>query len=172
MMAPGLPDIALHYHIDNPTIVALTLSIYLLAFALGPLVLGPLSEVYGRAWVLHLSNLFFLAFTLGCAFAPNTGSLIAFRFLGASSRRAPAPCSPPHSRSRRWRPRLHRRRLHRRPLRPGRARHRHVHVHPRPVARYAPPPQPQRLARSPSPQALSSAPSQVTTLPAYTPCAR
>lgn len=85
MMAPGLPDIAVHYHIGNPTIVALTLSIYLLAFAVGPLILGPLSEIYGRAWVLHLSNLFFLAFTLGCVFAPNTGSLIAFRFLGASS---------------------------------------------------------------------------------------
>lgn len=31
--------------------------------------------------VLHLSNLFTLAFSLGCAFSPNTGALIAFRFL-------------------------------------------------------------------------------------------
>jgi MFS family permease len=89
MMAPGLPAIAAHYHIDNPTVVALTLSIYLLAFAVGPLVLGPLSEIYGRAWVLHFANLFFLAFTLGCAFAPNTSSLIAFRFLGTPSGTAP-----------------------------------------------------------------------------------
>lgn len=82
MMAPGLPSIAEHYHITNPTVLALTLSIFLLAFALGPLIIGPLSEIYGRAWVLHIANLFFLAFTLACAFAPNTGSLIAFRFLG------------------------------------------------------------------------------------------
>ncbi|KAF8577723.1 multidrug resistance protein 4 [Ramaria rubella] len=89
MMAPGLPDIALHYHIANPTVVALTLSIYLLAFAVGPLLLGPLSELYGRAWVLHFANLFFLAFTLGCAFAPNTAALIAFRFLAGLGGGAP-----------------------------------------------------------------------------------
>jgi len=51
MMAPGLPDIALKYHITNPTILALTLSIFLLSFAIGPLFLAPLSEMYGRAWV-------------------------------------------------------------------------------------------------------------------------
>jgi hypothetical protein len=35
MMAPGLPEIAAKYNIQNPTIVALTLSAFLLAFALG-----------------------------------------------------------------------------------------------------------------------------------------
>lgn len=35
--------------------------------------------------VLHLSNLFFLVFNLACAFAPNTASLIIFRFLGKST---------------------------------------------------------------------------------------
>ncbi|KIJ30489.1 hypothetical protein M422DRAFT_187149 [Sphaerobolus stellatus SS14] len=81
MMAPGLPEIATHYGITSPTVVALTLSIFLLAFAIGPLFSAPLTEIYGRVWVLHLSNLFFLAFSIGCIFAPSTGSLIAFRFL-------------------------------------------------------------------------------------------
>jgi len=35
MMAPGLPEIAIKYGITNPSVVALTLSIFLLAFALG-----------------------------------------------------------------------------------------------------------------------------------------
>ena len=35
MMAPGLPEIAAKYGITNATVVALTLSIYLLAYALG-----------------------------------------------------------------------------------------------------------------------------------------
>ena len=35
MMAPGLPEIATKYGITNPTVVALTLSIFLLAYALG-----------------------------------------------------------------------------------------------------------------------------------------
>ena len=51
MMAPGLPDLALKYDITNPTVLALTLSIFLLSFAIGPLFLSPLSEMYGRTWV-------------------------------------------------------------------------------------------------------------------------
>lgn len=35
MMAPGLPNVAQQYGITNPTIIALTLSIFLLSFALG-----------------------------------------------------------------------------------------------------------------------------------------
>ena len=51
-------------------------------FSYQPLIVAPLSEMYGRTWVLHICNLFSLAFNLGCAFAPSVGSLIAFRFLG------------------------------------------------------------------------------------------
>ncbi|KAF8512087.1 MFS general substrate transporter [Hysterangium stoloniferum] len=81
MMAPGLAAIGDHYNIRNPSLIALSLSIYLLAFALGPLLIAPLSEIYGRTWVLHISNFVFVAFTFGCIFAPNSGALIIFRFL-------------------------------------------------------------------------------------------
>ncbi|KDR80330.1 hypothetical protein GALMADRAFT_62622 [Galerina marginata CBS 339.88] len=89
MMAPGIPDIALKYHITNPTVAALTLSIFLLSFAIGPLALAPLSEMYGRSWVLHIGNIFTMGFSLGCAFAPTTGALIGFRFLSGLSGSAP-----------------------------------------------------------------------------------
>ncbi|KAG5650905.1 hypothetical protein H0H81_010579, partial [Sphagnurus paluster] len=92
MMAPGLGDVAIKYNIHSTSIIALTLSIYLLSFALGPLVLAPLSEMYGRTWILHIGNLFSIAFTLGCAFAPNTGALIGFRFLAGLSGSAPIAC--------------------------------------------------------------------------------
>ncbi|EIM90581.1 MFS general substrate transporter [Stereum hirsutum FP-91666 SS1] len=81
MMSPALPDIAIHFNITNETILSLTLSIFLLAFAISPLFYAPMSEMYGRVWVLHLNNLAFLAFNIGCAFAKNTGSFIGFRFL-------------------------------------------------------------------------------------------
>ncbi|KAI6047302.1 major facilitator superfamily domain-containing protein [Pisolithus marmoratus] len=81
MMAPGLPDIALRYHITNPTVLALTLCIFLLSLAVGPLFIAPLSEMYGRAWVLHIGNLVFLVFTLACALAPSASAFIGFRFL-------------------------------------------------------------------------------------------
>lgn len=50
-MAPSLPDLAVKYGITNPTVTALTLSIFLLSFAIGPLLAAPLTEVYGRVWV-------------------------------------------------------------------------------------------------------------------------
>src|SRR5882757_5024812 len=92
MMAPGLPDIALKYNITNPTITAMTLSIFLLSFAIGPLFLAPLSEMYGRVWVrgtvpcnqrnsnsfvfkvFHIGNIIFLGLNIGCALAPNVAS--------------------------------------------------------------------------------------------------
>ena len=99
MMAPALPQIKDKLDISSITILNMTLTIFLLAYALGPLMLGPLSEIYGRRWVrifllynqhselsisqvLHISNFVFLVFNLLCAFAPNSSSLIAFRFLG------------------------------------------------------------------------------------------
>lgn len=52
-MAPSLPDLTVKYGITNPTVTALTLSIFLLSFAIGPLLAAPLTEVYGRVWVRH-----------------------------------------------------------------------------------------------------------------------
>lgn len=59
----------------------MSLSIILLAWVFSPLIVAPLSEIYGRRWLYHISNLLMLAFTLGCAFAPTMGSFIGFRFL-------------------------------------------------------------------------------------------
>ncbi|KAJ7927618.1 multidrug resistance protein 4 [Mycena leptocephala] len=85
MLAPGLPEIAEKYSIENVTILSMTLSIFLLTFAIGPLVLAPLS-------VLHIGNIFLVAFNLGCAFAPNTGSLLGFRLLAGLAGSAPIAC--------------------------------------------------------------------------------
>jgi len=81
MMAPALPDITAQFHIASETEVALTLSIFLLSFAISPLFYAPLSEMFGRAWVLHINNMLFVVFNIGCAFAPSTKFLIGFRFL-------------------------------------------------------------------------------------------
>ncbi|KAG2146698.1 major facilitator superfamily domain-containing protein [Suillus clintonianus] len=92
ILAPGLPVLAIKFGITDPTVLALTLSIFLLSSAIGPLFAGPLSEVYGRVRVLHLGNLFFLAFNLGCALSPNTASFIVFRFLAGLAGSAPIAC--------------------------------------------------------------------------------
>ncbi|KAI1620780.1 major facilitator superfamily domain-containing protein [Exophiala viscosa] len=89
MVAPDLIKIGQDLGINSEVERSLTLSIFVLAYAIGPLFLGPLSEIYGRVIVLQLSNLFFLAFNIGCGFAQTQGQLIAFRFLSGLGGSAP-----------------------------------------------------------------------------------
>ncbi|KAL2402244.1 putative efflux pump mfs2 [Exophiala dermatitidis] len=87
IMAPALSSIAVEFHMNQVESV-MGLSAYLLATAFGPLVIGPLSELYGRQPVLHTTNVWFLLWNVVCGFAPNKGVLIAARFLsgfGASA---------------------------------------------------------------------------------------
>ncbi|OTB06726.1 hypothetical protein M426DRAFT_54798 [Hypoxylon sp. CI-4A] len=81
MVAPSLAAIGQELNITEPFQQNIVLSIFVLAYALGPLAWGPLSELYGRVPVLQLTNLGFLAFTLGCGFARTKGQIVAFRFL-------------------------------------------------------------------------------------------
>ena len=81
MLAPALPDLARDLNITTTIEAQAAFSVFILAFAVGPLVLAPLSEVYGRVRVLQPSVTWFLAWNLGCAFAQTGGQIIAFRFL-------------------------------------------------------------------------------------------
>ncbi|KIY70200.1 MFS polyamine transporter [Cylindrobasidium torrendii FP15055 ss-10] len=88
MIAPGSADMAATFGITNSTEIALTISVFILAFAIGPLFLGPLSEIYGRSRVIQISNLFFFAWNLSCGFAQSKTQIIIFRFfagLGGST---------------------------------------------------------------------------------------
>ncbi|KAF2709780.1 putative MFS multidrug transporter [Pleomassaria siparia CBS 279.74] len=89
MISPALPAISKDFGITNTVQAQLTLSIFVLAYAVGPLFLGPLSEIYGRVIVLQISNLFYLAWNLACGFAQNSGQLMAFRFLSGLGGSAP-----------------------------------------------------------------------------------
>jgi multidrug resistance protein len=60
-----------------------------LGFAFGPLVLAPLSELYGRAWILQLSNLGYIVFNFACGFAKTKEQLIIFRLLAGLGGSAP-----------------------------------------------------------------------------------
>ena len=89
MVAPALPAIASQFNITQSVEQSLVLSIFVLAYAVGPLFLGPLSEIYGRVIVLQIANLFYLAFNTGCGFATSKGQLLAFRFLSGLGGSAP-----------------------------------------------------------------------------------
>ena len=81
MIAPALGAIAKDFHIGSAVESQISLSIFVLAYALGPLFLGPLSEIFGRVIVLQLSALWYLAFNIGCGFCTSKSQMIVFRFL-------------------------------------------------------------------------------------------
>ncbi|RPD59300.1 MFS polyamine transporter [Lentinus tigrinus ALCF2SS1-7] len=89
MIAPAAGQIASGFNITDEFQVNLSISIFVLAYAVGPLVLGPLSEIFGRTPVLRGCNLFFTAWNLGCGFAQSERQLIAFRFLAGLGGSAP-----------------------------------------------------------------------------------
>lgn len=80
IMAPPLPVISRDLALSEVQSV-LALSIYVLATAFSPLLIGPLSETIGRSPLLHASNVWFLAFNILCGFAPTGPALIIGRFL-------------------------------------------------------------------------------------------
>ncbi|KAF2185482.1 hypothetical protein K469DRAFT_160912 [Zopfia rhizophila CBS 207.26] len=61
MFAPGAPLLMKDFSVTSSTIGSLTVSIYLLGFALGPLFISPLSELYGRLIIYHTCNIIFLS---------------------------------------------------------------------------------------------------------------
>ncbi len=64
-----------------PATAALTLSIFMAGFALGPLVFGPVSDRYGRRPVLLAGCAAFAGFGALGAFSGSLGALLAWRFL-------------------------------------------------------------------------------------------
>ncbi|GME33655.1 Major facilitator superfamily [Neofusicoccum parvum] len=60
------------------------LSLFVLGFALGPLLWAPLSELYGRQWIFFLTFGAFTAFNAGAAGAQNIETLLLLRFFAGS----------------------------------------------------------------------------------------
>ncbi|UKZ91169.1 uncharacterized protein TrAFT101_006163 [Trichoderma asperellum] len=89
MVAPALSKLGEDLNMNNKLEMELSLSIFILAYAVGPLFFGPASELYGRVRLLQLSNIWYLAWNLGCGFAQNPAELFVFRFLAGIGGSAP-----------------------------------------------------------------------------------
>jgi DHA1 family bicyclomycin/chloramphenicol resistance-like MFS transporter len=80
MYLPSLPDIA--HVLAAPTArVQLTISSYLIGFAVGQVIYGPLSDRHGRRPVLLAALALYVASTLVCAATQSVDPLIGARFL-------------------------------------------------------------------------------------------
>ncbi len=80
IILPSLPNLALHFDRDY-AVVQLAVSAYLAMTALLQLVIGPLSDRYGRRPVSLVCAVIFLFATLGCIWAPNFEAFLVFRLL-------------------------------------------------------------------------------------------
>ncbi|PJI44512.1 Bcr/CflA family multidrug efflux MFS transporter [Ferrovibrio sp.] len=82
MYLPGLPALERTLNTDSGG-VQRTLSVFFLGLAIGQLILGPLSDRYGRRGPLLVGNLLYIGASVACALAPSIDSLIAARFVQA-----------------------------------------------------------------------------------------
>ncbi|KAJ5172448.1 hypothetical protein N7492_005041 [Penicillium capsulatum] len=74
--------LAAYFHLPGDSLkLVLPNSLYMVGFALGPLIFGPLSEHVGRKPVLVGTYFGYLVFTMACALAPNFPALLVFRLL-------------------------------------------------------------------------------------------
>src|SRR3954469_21727115 len=82
MYLPSMPGMARAFSVDFTTI-QMTLSLYLAAMALGQLIIGPLSDRFGRRPVLLIGLTAFVAGSLICFLAQNVSFLIFGRVVQA-----------------------------------------------------------------------------------------
>lgn len=80
MCAPAAPLILKTFSSTDRINETLLVSIWELGEAFGPLLIAPLSEMFGRAPVYHSANMLFCIFSIATAVSSNVDMLIAFRF--------------------------------------------------------------------------------------------
>ncbi|KAH9995144.1 major facilitator superfamily transporter [Xylariaceae sp. FL0662B] len=93
-MGSSLPSMAIPYMtkewgVTAQTQMVLPISTFLVGYVFGPIIWGPLSEHFGRRELSLATFLMFMAWTLGCALAPNWPAFLIFRFLVGTFASAP-----------------------------------------------------------------------------------
>jgi DHA1 family bicyclomycin/chloramphenicol resistance-like MFS transporter len=79
---PSIPDIGRELGVPVGQ-VQLTMTVFLLAYGVSMLIIGPLSDRYGRRQVLLAGNVLCLVASLACAFAPSIELLLVGRIFQA-----------------------------------------------------------------------------------------
>src|SRR5712671_2616751 len=82
MLVPALPVLATTFGRDI-SVAQMTVSLYMVGIACSQIVMGPLSDKFGRRPVLLAGLGLMVAASLGCSFAETLPQLIAARFLQA-----------------------------------------------------------------------------------------
>ncbi|KAM0500918.1 hypothetical protein ACHAP8_004637 [Fusarium lateritium] len=89
----GMKQVIQYFSVSQE-VATLGISLYVLGFALGPLVWAPLSEEYGRRRVFFFSFMAATAFSAGAAGVDSISTLLVLRFLTGSVGSAPLSNAP------------------------------------------------------------------------------
>lgn len=84
MCIPAAPQILADFKSSNPLYGTILVSVWELGEAVGPLLIAPLSEIYGRWMVYNGTNMIFILFSIACAASKNLKMLVAFRFINGA----------------------------------------------------------------------------------------
>ncbi|KAI5848516.1 benomyl/methotrexate resistance protein [Morchella snyderi] len=80
IFAPSIPQVMNDFNTTSHELAAFVVSVYVLGFAVGPLILAPASEFWGRNIIYHISNICFIGCTVACAESKSLAMLTVFRF--------------------------------------------------------------------------------------------
>lgn len=81
IISPAVKDMGHDFNVTKPILLSLSVSLFVLAWAICPLFVAPLSELFGRKIVLNISIVLMALFNMCCAVSNNITMLLIFRFL-------------------------------------------------------------------------------------------
>ena len=84
MYLPALPEVQADFGVST-SLIQMTLTMTMLGMALGQILAGPLSDLWGRKKPLFVEMLVFIASTLGCVLAEDIDCFLFFRFFAGFS---------------------------------------------------------------------------------------
>ncbi|KAI0880821.1 polyamine transporter 1 [Annulohypoxylon maeteangense] len=79
----GISEVIKEFHISEEVAI-LGVSLFVIGFAIGPLIWAPLSEMYGRQILFFFTYMGLTAFNAGAAGSPNIQTLIILRFFAGT----------------------------------------------------------------------------------------